>query len=113
MSAAKSAAKCSGSIHQLPLLSGLNALEACGRACSIVAQLTFIERKCGDIDKRTNLGMIAGLGDNRPAITMADQNNWPVHRVDGRLRIFLVVGVGSFGVLHHRYLVSIVHEDCS
>jgi hypothetical protein len=57
--------------------------------------------------------MIAGLGDNRPAITMADQNNWPVHRVDGRLRIFLVVGVGSFGVLHHRYLVSIVHEDCS
>jgi hypothetical protein len=39
--------------------------------------LTFIERKCGDIDKRTNLGMIAGLGDDRPAITMADQNNWP------------------------------------
>src|SRR5271163_1601655 len=32
MSAAKSAAKCSGSIHQLPLLSGLNALEACGKA---------------------------------------------------------------------------------
>src|ERR1700677_4687114 len=31
MSAAKSAAKCSGSIHQLPLLSGLNAFEACGR----------------------------------------------------------------------------------
>src|SRR5580700_1666558 len=40
MSAAKSAAKCSGSIHQLPLLSGLNALEACGRACSIEAQLS-------------------------------------------------------------------------
>src|SRR6202795_2712615 len=40
MSAAKSAAKCSGSIHQLPLLSGLNALEACGRACSIDAQLS-------------------------------------------------------------------------
>src|SRR5260370_18482405 len=34
-SAAKSAAKCSCSIHQLPLLSGLNALEACGRAFSI------------------------------------------------------------------------------
>src|SRR5712664_1481404 len=39
MSAAKSAAKCSCSIHQL-LLSGLNALEACGRACSIDAQLS-------------------------------------------------------------------------
>src|SRR5271167_4971236 len=40
MSAAKSAAKCSCSIHQLPLLSGLNALDACGRACSIEAQLS-------------------------------------------------------------------------
>src|ERR1700730_18223637 len=39
MSAAKSAAKCSCSIHQLLLLSGLNALEACGRACSIDAHL--------------------------------------------------------------------------
>src|SRR5580692_1461339 len=39
-SAAKSAAKCSSSIHQLLLLSGLNALEACGRACSIDAQLS-------------------------------------------------------------------------
>jgi hypothetical protein len=40
MSAAKSAANWSYSIHQFPLLSGLNALEACGRACSIVAQLS-------------------------------------------------------------------------
>src|ERR1700719_1154001 len=40
MSAAKSAAKCSWSIHQLPLLSALNALEACGKACSIDAQLS-------------------------------------------------------------------------
>src|SRR5208283_2959193 len=40
MSAAKSAAKCSCSIHQSPLLSGVNALEACGRACSIDAQLS-------------------------------------------------------------------------
>src|SRR4029077_17132996 len=38
ISAAKSAAKWSCSIHQLPLLSGLNALEACGRACSITAK---------------------------------------------------------------------------
>src|SRR5271154_289924 len=39
-SAAKSAAKCACSIHQLPLLSCLNALEACGTACSIDAQLS-------------------------------------------------------------------------
>src|SRR6202051_762281 len=38
MSAAKSAAKCSCSIHQLPLLSGLNAFEACGKAWSVRAQ---------------------------------------------------------------------------
>src|SRR5579862_2804794 len=43
-SAAKSAAKCSGSIHQLPLLSALNALEACGTACSIDAQLSPLSR---------------------------------------------------------------------
>src|SRR5277367_5386624 len=40
MSAAKSAAKCAWSIHQLPLLSGVNAFDACGRACSIDAQLS-------------------------------------------------------------------------
>src|SRR6202167_2069728 len=40
MSAAKSAAKCSCSIHQFPLLSGLNALEACGTAVSVDPQLS-------------------------------------------------------------------------
>src|SRR5258708_14382896 len=39
-SAAKSAPKCACSIHQFPLLSGLNALEACGTAWSIEAQLS-------------------------------------------------------------------------
>src|SRR5580698_3882016 len=39
-SAAKSAAKCACSIHQFPWLSALNALEACGTACSIDAQLS-------------------------------------------------------------------------
>src|SRR5260370_3428161 len=39
-SAAKAAAKCSFSLHQLPFLSGLNALEACGRAPSIHGQLS-------------------------------------------------------------------------
>src|SRR5580700_5948845 len=40
MSAAKSAANCPSSIHQFPLPSGLKALEACGTACSIDAQLS-------------------------------------------------------------------------
>src|SRR5271169_2605035 len=40
MSAAKSATKFAWSIHQSPLLSALNALEACGTACSIDAQLS-------------------------------------------------------------------------
>src|SRR5271163_3584788 len=40
MSAAKSAANCSWSIHQFPLLSAVNALDACGTACSIEAQLS-------------------------------------------------------------------------
>src|ERR1700722_15054885 len=40
ISAAKSAAKWASSIHQLLLLSGVNALDACGRACSIEAQLS-------------------------------------------------------------------------
>src|ERR1700722_14744934 len=33
--------------------------------------LTVIERKCGNIDKRRNLWMIAGLGDDGAAITVA------------------------------------------
>src|ERR1700689_3007949 len=40
MSAAKSAGECSCSIHRLPLLSVVNSLEACGKACSIDAQLS-------------------------------------------------------------------------
>src|SRR5580692_1920102 len=39
-SAAKSAAKWAWSIHQLPLLSAVKALDACGTACSIEAQLS-------------------------------------------------------------------------
>src|SRR5580700_2416443 len=75
--------------------------------------LTFIESKGGNIDQRRNLGMIAGLGDNGPAITVAHQNHWTVHGVDGRLGVLLVVGVRSLGVLHHRHLVAIVLEDVS
>src|SRR4029077_14100550 len=40
VSAAKSASNCCSSIHQFTLPSGLKALEACGTACSIDAQLS-------------------------------------------------------------------------
>src|ERR1700746_2562914 len=72
MSAAKSAAKCSCSIHQLLLPSGLNALEACGRALSIRDKLLpHIERKGGNIDEPRNFWIIAGLGNEGAAITVA------------------------------------------
>src|SRR6202790_3667073 len=44
MSAAKSAAKCGSSIHQLLLLSGLNAVPVCAKPCSIAARLSHSSR---------------------------------------------------------------------
>src|SRR6202051_3408059 len=75
--------------------------------------LTFIERECGNIDKRRNVWMIAGLGDDGPPITVTHQNHWSAHGVDGGLRVLLVVGVGGLGGLRHRYLVPIILEDVS
>src|ERR1700694_207767 len=59
--------------------------------------LTFIERKCGNIDERRNVWMIAGLGDDGPPITVTHQNHWPAHCVDGGLRVFLDLGVEVSG----------------
>src|SRR5271154_5957414 len=73
--------------------------------------LTFIKRKSGNINKRRNVWMIAGLGDNRSTVAVSDQDDRAVHSVDCGLRVFLVVGVGSLGVLHHRHLVAIMLED--
>src|SRR5271170_938154 len=53
--------------------------------------LTFIERKCGNVDKRRNVGMIAGLGYDGPAVTVADQNHWAAHGVDCGLCVLLIV----------------------
>src|ERR1700728_2627695 len=72
---------------------------------------TFFERKSGNIDKRRNFWMIAGLGDNRSTVAVSDQDDRAVHQIDCSLRVLLVVGVGSLGVLHHRHLVSIMLED--
>ena len=46
------------------------------------AALTVIERKGGDVDQCRNLRIVAGLGDDGPAITVADDNHRPVHGVD-------------------------------
>src|SRR5580658_9525533 len=75
--------------------------------------LAFIESKGGNIDKRFNVWMIASLGDDGPAIAMADQNDRAAHGVDGRFRVFLVVSVGGLGRLRYRYLVAILLEDFS
>src|SRR5580658_4980581 len=73
--------------------------------------LPFIERKGGNVDKRRNVGMIAGLRDDGSPITMAHQNHWPAHGVNGGLGVFLVFGVRGLGGLRYRHLVTIVLED--
>src|SRR5271154_7583324 len=75
------------------------------------AALAFIECKCGDIDKRSNVWIIAGLGDDGPPVAVAHQNHWAAHRVDCGLRVLLVVGVGGLGGLRYRYRVAILLED--
>src|SRR5271155_5423287 len=77
------------------------------------AALTFIQSKRGNIDKRRNVWMIAGLGDDGPAVAVADQNDRTAHGVDCSLRVLLVVGVRSLGRLRHRHLVAIILEDVS
>jgi hypothetical protein len=73
--------------------------------------LAFIERKCGDVDKRSHFWMIAGLGDDGPTVTVSDDNHWPVHGVESRLGVLLVIGVGGLRFLQHRHRVSIFLEE--
>src|SRR5258706_16374752 len=68
--------------------------------------LTFIESKCGNIDKRRNVWMIAGLADDGPAVAVADQHDRPAHGVDCGLRVLLVVGVQGLRWLRHRHLLA-------
>src|ERR1700719_1140231 len=58
--------------------------------------------------------MIAGLGDDGPAVAVADQDHRPAaHRVDCGLRVLLVVGVRGLGGLCYRHPVPIILEDLS
>src|SRR5258708_26474278 len=75
--------------------------------------LTFIERECCNIDKRRNVWMIAGLGDDGPPITVTHQNHWSAHAVDGGLGVLLVLGVGCLGGPRHRHPVPIILEYIS
>src|SRR5271163_720319 len=75
--------------------------------------LAFIESKGGNIDERCNVWMIAGLGDDGPAVAVADQNHWAAHGVDCGLRVLLVIGIRSLGRLCHRHFVAIILENIS
>src|SRR5580704_15524961 len=55
--------------------------------------------------------MIAGLGNDRPTVAVADQNHGPLHGVDSGFSVLLIVRVGRFGGLCHRNPVPIVLED--
>jgi hypothetical protein len=55
--------------------------------------------------------MIAGLSDNRSTVAVSDQNDRAAHGIDCSLRVLLVVGVRSLGVLDYRHLVAIMLED--
>ena len=114
MSAAKSAAKCC--LVDPPVAVAVRLERLGGLRQGLFDRrtaLAFIESKCGNIDKRCNVWMIAGLGDDRPAITVADQNHWPAHGVDRGLRALLVLGVRGLGGLRHRHPVPIILEDVS
>src|ERR1700752_4282483 len=83
MSAAKSAAKCSGSIHQLPSLSGLERGGGFRQSpFDRGAALTLLQPKGSDGEGGRTLRVIAGLGDGGPAIAVAHQHDRAVHRVD-------------------------------
>src|SRR5271170_8303466 len=57
--------------------------------------------------------MIAGLGDDGPAVAVADQDHRPAHRIDCGLRVLLVGGVRSLGRLCYRHHVPIILEELS
>src|SRR3984957_6649285 len=73
--------------------------------------LTFIESECGNIYECRNVWIVAGLGDDGPAVAVADQHDWATHCVDCSLRVLLVVGVRGLWGLRNRYRVAILLKD--
>src|SRR6202034_1630574 len=73
--------------------------------------LAVIKCKGGDVDQCRNLRIVAGFSDDGPAITVADDDYWPVHGVDGPPGVLDVLGVGGLGGLRYRYRVAIFLED--
>src|SRR5580704_19467101 len=68
--------------------------------------LTFIEREGGYVNQSCNLRIVARFGDDRAAVTVADDDHWPIHGVNGRPRVLHVLGVRGLGRLRHRYRVA-------
>src|SRR5580658_6230026 len=73
--------------------------------------LALVERKRGNVDKRSNFWMIAGLGDDGPTVAVSDDDHRPLHSVESRLGVPLVLGVRCLRFLQHRYRVSILLEE--
>src|SRR6266851_7975694 len=73
--------------------------------------LTFIERKGGDVNECLDLRIVARFGDDRPTVTVPDDDHRPIHCVDGRSRVLHVISVGGLGGLRHGHRVAILLED--
>ena len=62
---------------------------------------TDIGRVRGDIDEAHDVGMDAGLGDDRAAVAVADEQRGAVLQIENPLRRRDIVGKRRLRLLHH------------
>src|SRR5919106_5632276 len=72
-----------------------------------VDRLAAVRHKGRDVDERRNLGMRAGLGDDRPAVGMPDEDDRLARRVNSPLRDSNVVGERERRILDDTDAVAI------
>ena len=65
----------------------------------------------GDVDQADDVGMNAGLGDDRAAIAVADQKRRAILQVENALRRRDIVGERRLGLLHHGDVEAFLGED--
>src|ERR1051326_4781137 len=73
--------------------------------------LPSVKRERGDIDKRRDLWIVAGFGDDRTAVAMAHQNDWAGLPIDHGLCELDVFRKGRLRVLYNRHRVPVLCED--
>jgi hypothetical protein len=73
-----------------------------------VHRLVLVRHEGSDVDERRNLGMVSRLGDDRPAVGVADEDDRFALRVDCALGHGDVVGVRDRRVLHDGDGVAVV-----